>query len=78
MAKKRMPRKRYAMLVRRWQRLAFKTYDEIANIIQEHVSREAWDDFCSHHDAAITHNHWFTDDLDETIERLEEDDSSWA
>ena len=76
MAKKRMPRKRYAMLVRRWEKLAHKTYFEITSILQEHVSREAWDEYCSHNDASITYDHWFCEDLDANIKYLEEDDSS--
>ena len=75
MAKKRMPRKRYAALVRQFNK-GCRAFYEARSILEEQLSEQGRDNLENNNSFQVTYESW-PDDLDEAIETYEYDPEEW-
>ena len=72
--RKRMPRKRYAALVRKYNK-ATRAFTEALDILREQLSEQGYYNLENHNCFDITHENW-PEDLDVAIELYEDDECS--
>tara|TARA_R100001510_G_C7544014_1_gene130388 strand:+ start:361 stop:597 length:237 start_codon:yes stop_codon:yes gene_type:complete len=72
--RKRMPRKRYAALVRQYNKATI-AFSEARSILEEQLSEQGKANLENHNCFMVTHGNW-PEDLDEAIEIYEDDECS--